>query len=105
MKKVQHAYINTPHIRTISAADFKSLGVEEQGKVEWNPGNRHVAELSDEAAAKLLEAEPGEWRVLDSDASTSDGDAFEPLGSGEDDDETSGTGTASRTTRRRATSS
>lgn len=105
MKRVQHAYINTPHVRVISASDFKSLGVEDQLKAEWSPENRHVVEISDEAAAKLLEVEPGEWRVLDDDASTSDGEAFEPLGSGEDDDETAGTGTASRTTRRRSTSS
>lgn len=105
MKKVQHAYVNMPHERIITAADFKSLGVEEQGKAVWEPKNRHTVEISDEAAAKLLEIEPGEWRVLDDDASTSDGDAFEPLGSGEDDDETSGTSAASRTTRRRSASS
>lgn len=101
MKQVQHAYINTPHVRVITAADFKSLGVEEQGKAEWGPNNRHVVEISDEAAAKLLEVEPGEWRIIEGDASTSDGDAFEPLGDSEDDDETPGTGAASRTTGRR----
>lgn len=105
MKKVQHAYVNTPHERVISAADFKSLGVEEQGKAVWEPKNRHIVELTDEAADKLLEVEPGEWRILDGDASTSDGDAFDALGGDEDDDETSGTGAASRTTRRRAASS
>lgn len=103
--KLKHAYVNTPHVRVIGANDFKSLGVEDQGKVEWNPGNGHVAEVSDEAGAKLLKLEPGEWREVRDDDSTSDGDAFEPLGSDEDDDETAGSSTASRTTRRRSANS
>lgn len=104
MKKVQHAYVNTPHLRVITAADFRSLGVEDQERAVWEPKNGHVVEVSDEAAAKLLEVEPGEWRVVDGDPS-SDGAPFEPLGSGEDDDETVGTSAASRTSRRRTSSS
>lgn len=103
MKTVKHAYVNTPHTRVISAADFKSLGVD-QPKTSWDPSNGHTAEIGDEAAAKLMEIEPGEWKILD-DSSTSDGESFEPLGSGEDDDETSGTNTASRTTRQRTKNS
>lgn len=102
-KIVKHAYVNSPHTRVLSAADFKALGVE-QGKTEWGPGNRHTAEISDEAAAKLLEVEPGEWKIVD-DSSTGDGDAFEPLGSDEDDDETASTSTAKRTSGRRTANS
>lgn len=99
-KQLKHAYVNTPHVRVITAADFKSIGVEDQQKAEWNPGNRHVVEVSDAAADKLVELEPGEWKIVDA-SSTSDGETFEPLGSGEDDDETSGASGASRTARRR----
>lgn len=104
MKKLQHAYVHTPHSRVISASDFKAAGVEDQGKVEWGPSNRHIAEISDEAAAKLLELEPGEWKLVD-ESTSSGGSTFEPLGSGEDDDETPDSGSSRRTTRQRTSNS
>ena len=62
---LKHAYAGTQHIRRISASDFTSVGFADQGKVEWNPGNDHTAEVSDEAGQWLTDNEPGEWEVVD----------------------------------------
>lgn len=92
MPKLKHAYAGSPHTRVIRAADFRSLGVEDQDKVEWSPKNKHVAELSEAAATALMELEPGDWELIDESGTASE--------SGGDDDEILGSSGASRTTRR-----
>jgi len=52
--------------RTVSARDFKNLGVEGQGKVVWDDSNDFVAGLSEEAAARLVETHRTEFRIVQS---------------------------------------
>lgn len=73
MPKVQ--YKGTSHFREITAADWKSVGVEDQGKVVWDrdgtgsphyPGAAQVHEVNDAAWAYLSEKEtPGQFTLVE----------------------------------------
>lgn len=87
MKKVQ--YHGDTHYRIIEAKDWKSLGIENQGKVIWDRDNRggddvhpksadlaQVHELADEAADWLLKNEPkGHFKIVDKSSADSSADA------------------------------
>lgn len=108
MPRLKHAYAGTPHRRVINARDFKSVGVDDQEKVEWTPENKHVAEVSEAAATWLTENEPGDWEVLEEPVAllvSSDDEALSSSESGGDDEGTSGSSKASRTTRRSSSNS
>lgn len=49
--------------RSLTAADFKSMGVEGQNKVVFNADNDRTVELSNEAAATLVEQLPREFEL------------------------------------------
>lgn len=77
-------YTGQSHFREVAAADFKSLGVEDQNQVKiarhdiegadnWRNYKTEV-EVSDAAGAKLLELEPTEWAEVTEEGS-SDGNA------------------------------
>lgn len=59
MKRVKWAMGSRAHIRTISAADFRSVGVEDQERVSWDETNDFTAEVSDAAAEYLVAKEVG----------------------------------------------
>lgn len=99
MKVLKHVYAGTPHTRQISAADFKSLGVEGQKQVSWSPANQHTAELDDAAAQRLMDAEPGDWELVEGD--DSDGDASRLSGDSEENAGSSGSSSASNASARR----
>jgi len=55
-------YVGTADVREIDAAAWKSVGVENQGKVVWNEKNNwtvSVQDLSDAAVAWMDENEDG----------------------------------------------
>lgn len=101
------AYVGTPHSRVIRASDFKSMDVgANDDKVAWEPKNRHVAEVSDEAAAWLLENEAGDWKDVtktDSTGDAVDGDSSSSSESAGDDDALTDEGDAPITTGARRT--
>lgn len=64
MPKIQ--YTGLSHIREISNADFKSVGVEDQNKCKWVRDERTVLDVSEAAATYLLEQEPkGEFTLIE----------------------------------------
>lgn len=79
MPKLQ--YVGQSHFREISAADFKRVGADGQGKIrvarsdifpEHNPDNVPTeVEVSDEAAGWLLANEAADWKTVEPDASAS----------------------------------
>ncbi len=79
---VQLKYTEPNTTRSISKADFGKLGVEDQGAVKWDESNDFIAEVSDEAARRLLETHPEQFKAAtdselkalgeDDDESTSD---------------------------------
>lgn len=66
-------YKGTSNYREILAADWKSVGVEDQGKVVWDRDNargvvgaKPIQEVSEAAAQYLLDNEPeGDFEVLE----------------------------------------
>lgn len=70
---VKVKYTGTSNYREISAADWKSLGIEGQGKTVWDRDNargtvgaKQVHELTDEAAQWLLDNEPeGHFEIIE----------------------------------------
>lgn len=85
MPKVR--YIGTSNIREITAADWKSIGVEGQKKVTWDRDKKEAHDISDEALAWLEENEPGSYEVVTDDPVTPDQPLFPPIPpSGEDDE-------------------
>lgn len=98
---LKHSYSGSPHVRVISAKDFTALGASGQERTVWNPANRHTAEVSDEAGQKLMDAEPGDWELVEGD-STGGGSSSISSESGEDDEEITDTGDASNPTSKRA---
>lgn len=58
--------------RHISNADWKSLGVEDQGKVDWDFSNNWVAAVSQDAAAYLYANDPDFRPAEDADFNTPD---------------------------------
>jgi hypothetical protein len=101
------SYVGTPHSRVIRASDFKSMDVgANDDKVSWEPKNKHVAEVSDEAAAWLLENEAGDWKDVTKSGSTGedvDGESSSSSESAEDDDALTDEGDAPITTGARRT--
>lgn len=64
---VEHTpYKGTVNVREIDAAAWKNVGAEDQGKISWNPKNRHqvpVSEFNKEALA-YFETDP-EFNIVD----------------------------------------
>lgn len=59
--------------REIYKSDFQGVGVEDQGKVEFNEGNNFTAEVNDAAAQYLVEHD--DFELVEQRASrTSKGD-------------------------------
>jgi len=59
MPNVKHEYAGSPNRRIITAADFRSVGVEDQVRSEWLPENDHIVQVSQAAADYLLQHETG----------------------------------------------
>lgn len=57
MKTIRYGLAVVHAARIITAADFKSVDVEDQGKVTWDASNGFTAEVSDAAAEYLLSKE------------------------------------------------
>lgn len=62
MARVQ--YVGTSNFREITNADWKSIGVEDQGKVVWDRDKKEVHEISDAAWAWLNENEKGDYKLV-----------------------------------------
>lgn len=66
MAKIQ--YTGLSHFREITAADWKSVGVEDQNKTVWERDAETVLDVSDAAAEYLLKKEPkGDFKVIEDD--------------------------------------
>lgn len=60
-------YVGGATTREVTRGDWMSAGVNGQDSVSWNALNNYqvpVSDLSEEAAAILLEAHGGEFRIL-----------------------------------------
>lgn len=76
--KVNLKYKGASHYREVSAADFKSLGVEDQGKIRvagesalvrnHDYDTPQVVEVSEDAADALLDIEPDDWEITEEPA-------------------------------------
>jgi len=62
----------TSDARSITESDWKSLGIEDQGKVVWDKSNKFTAEVSDAAAEWLVQDDPEHMKILDSGSSGED---------------------------------
>lgn len=64
-------YTNTSNERILERETFDRLGLDLDEKygegLVWNDQNHHTLELPDEAAQKLVELMPDEFKVLDRD--------------------------------------
>lgn len=63
-------YVGTADRRVIEAKDWKSIGVEDQGKVVWDEKNKFAVPVSDlqDGAVKHLEEDGSGFAIVDADA-------------------------------------
>lgn len=57
-------YVGTADVREMSAADWRAAGVDGLSMTRWTPETDWVVDVPKEAAAKLMEAAPGEFQEV-----------------------------------------